>query len=106
MQAIKLSFKDTLFSDDSLEEGNVDDENDDIYSIEELENAVLSEPEEGFDFFNKNLIEDFHKNHLDSDVENIKIFEPDDTDYEEIVREESQKEEQTSELEERVIPIR
>ena len=37
-----------LFSDDSLEEGNVDDENDDIYSIEELENAVFSEPEEGF----------------------------------------------------------
>ena len=51
MQAIKLPFKDTLFSDDSLEEGNVDDENDDIYSIEELENAVFSEPEEGFRFF-------------------------------------------------------
>ena len=59
-----------------------DDEDDDNYSIEELENAVFSEldADDGNDLlkicnYNLFLISCFK----DSDIDNVKVFEPDDS---------------------------
>ena len=57
-----------------------DDEDDDNYSIEELENAVFSELDvddgnESFKNSNPFLISCFK----DSDIDNVKVFEPDDS---------------------------
>ena len=57
-----------------------DDEDDDNYSIEELENAVFSELDvddgnESFKNSNPFLISCFK----DSDIDNVEVFEPDDS---------------------------
>ena len=87
-----------------------DDEDDDNYSIEELENAVFSEldADDGNDLLkncncNLFLISCFK----DSDIDNVKVFEPDDSakisakSYDESFEDISM-----FETDERVIPIR